>query len=204
VKWKNNGTVKVIPAFYFRLNEDCFQLAKWQAPHKNNIHLNHIAGLNLLSYFNSTLGRSSFVADVRLEGIVSSSLGTLLPEPIQVGRTPNVYKYGANRTLIALSAALRYRHKGFTAQGTLLLQHLSALSERFFFLPAALVSYEWKTFVAPKIEVLLQHSLSGSKQYDIPHLPIYTTIQEIYREMSLCCPKKPTRMKQERRANGNE
>lgn len=168
VKWKNNGIVKVIPAFYFRLNEDRFQLTKWKNPNKNNLHLNHIAGLNLLSYFNSPLGKSSFVADVRLEGIVSSSLGTLLPEPIQVGSTSNFYKYGANRTLIALSAAQRYSYKGFTAQGTLLLQHLSTLPERFFFLPAALVSYEWKASMAPKIEVMVQHSLLASKTIRYP------------------------------------
>ncbi|MEG2070436.1 MAG: TonB-dependent receptor plug domain-containing protein, partial [Bacteroidales bacterium] len=136
VKWKGGEKVKWIPSIYYRFNKDCFELVKGQSPTKNNWHFNQIFGLNILSYFDSKIGRTSLSGDVRVEDVVSTSLGNLLDEPIPT-KVPNVqYLYGRTRTNFGLSASQSFVLGGFTGDLTLLLQHFTDIRNKYYLLPA--------------------------------------------------------------------
>lgn len=144
IQWKKRGQIGFQPSLYFRLNDDRFQLVKWQNPQHDNIHLNALLGTNILTYFHSMAGKTSFLMDYRFEGIISSSLGVALPKPLIKKRENKVYGYGVSRLLIALSISHKYSYKGFTLEGSYILQHLTSIPKRLFHLPSLFLSYGWQ------------------------------------------------------------
>lgn len=94
------GVIKWKPAIYWNHNYDRFELFRGRpGSYPFNYHRTDCYGINLNSYFDWTLGRTAFGAELRNEDLVSTNLGTPLSHPKHVSGTDNVmYKVGVNRT----------------------------------------------------------------------------------------------------------
>ena len=100
------GAVKWRPAIYWNHNYDRFELFR-EHPERYpfNYHRTDIYGVNLNAYFDWTLGRTAFGAELRNEDLVSTNLGNPLSKPKHVKGTDNaMYKNGLNRTNIQFVA----------------------------------------------------------------------------------------------------
>ncbi len=140
----NKSFVKIIPSMYYRNNKDCFQLVKGEIPGKNNYHFNHTFGINLLNYFTTKLGKTSFNADFRLENIISTSIGDTLIQPIATHLENIYYTRGVSRTHLGFSASQLYTLSNFTGNLSFLMLHFSTRKNNYYFLPAIHLSYQCK------------------------------------------------------------
>ncbi len=100
------GTIKWHPAIYWNHNYDRFELFRDRADrYPFNYHRTDVYGVNVNAYFDWTLGRTAFGAELRNEDLVSTNLGNPLSKPKHVKGTDNVmYKNGLNRTNIQFVA----------------------------------------------------------------------------------------------------
>lgn len=163
LRWQNKKILHFSSSIYYRLNKDCFQLVKWQAPKKNNLHFNQIGGVNFSYFFHSIIGKTTLVADVRMEKIISSSLGKLLPTPITSLNRNLSYSYGAERLFCGFSLSHQYTRNGFSAEATALGEYLPFSTQKFYFLPAFLTAYSSKNFVVNKTTTSWKLYLSASR-----------------------------------------
>lgn len=83
------GRLHISPAFYWRRNQDRFELFRnmeqapaWYKGH--NYHLTNVYGSSINSWFSSSLGKSSFGIEFRNENILSNVLGKPLFKPVPV------------------------------------------------------------------------------------------------------------------------
>ncbi|MBP7102601.1 MAG: TonB-dependent receptor [Bacteroidales bacterium] len=144
IKFISNKKINIFPSLYYRFNKDCFELIKGQDPKKNNYHFNQIIGINILHFFNSRLGKTSFHADFRLEDIKSNTLGTILKNPIRL-KTPEIYyTHALTRSNCGFSASHNYTKNNFSSEFSILLQHFSSIKKRYYLLPAINISYYFK------------------------------------------------------------
>jgi iron complex outermembrane receptor protein len=85
------------PAVYWNRSYDRFELIRGM---EDKVPFNHhrtdVFGVNINSFFDWSLGRTAFGAEMRHEGIVSSNLG----EPLNAAHGD--YRFGLNRTNISL------------------------------------------------------------------------------------------------------
>lgn len=87
------------PMIYWNRNMDRFELFRDHADYYPfNYHRTDVYGLNLNAYFDWTLGRTAFGAEIRNEDLVSGNLGEKLSRPRPVHGTDRWYEYGLNRT----------------------------------------------------------------------------------------------------------
>jgi iron complex outermembrane receptor protein len=167
-KWKHYGRVFWSPSLYYRANLDCFELVKGQNPAKNNYHFNQAAGANFLTYFFTKAGKTSFSADVRIEDIFSTSLGTLLQKPVKTLNDTIFYNYGKLNLNSGISASQHYENKGWTADLTLLLQHFSHTPKSIYLLPAAYLSYKLRPQAVQQSLLSASFHLSGASTMRMP------------------------------------
>ncbi|MDY0014881.1 MAG: TonB-dependent receptor [Bacteroidales bacterium] len=146
VKFKSKIKINLFPSVYYRFNKDCFELIKDQDPENNNYHFNQILGVNMLHFFNSRLGKTSFHADFRLEDIKSNTLGTLLKKPIRTKISYIYYTHALTRSNWGFSASHNYTKNNFSSEFSILLQHFSSIKKRYYLLPAMNISYYFKEF----------------------------------------------------------
>ncbi len=146
IRWLSTANkLQIIPALYYRLNRDCFELIKGQNPTKNNYHLNQVMGVNVQSILYSRWGKSSANAEIRIEDVKSSSLGNLLTQPIQ-SLFPNIdYRFGRTRTIVNLSVAHDVHIRRFSANVALFAQYLTDFPDKIYLLPTLNVSYDFHT-----------------------------------------------------------
>lgn len=163
IQWKNRGTVQFHPATYFRINKDQFQLKKWQNKAKDNRHFNYALGTTLETFFYTKAGKTIFLVDFRHEGIVSSSLGERLPQPIFISKNEAPYAYSTARSLMSFSASHNYTYNNFKIEIGYKLQYINRLHKQLFHLPSLFLAYQWKIPTKKQTIVSLQLFLSGNK-----------------------------------------
>ncbi|HOZ30017.1 MAG TPA: hypothetical protein PLL66_03790, partial [Bacteroidales bacterium] len=91
-------------------------------------------GVNILHFFNTRIGKTSFHADFRLEDIKSSTLGTLLKNPIRTKISDIYYTHALTRTNWGFSASHNYTKNNFSGEFAILLQHFSSIKKRYYIL----------------------------------------------------------------------
>ncbi|GAB6976214.1 TonB-dependent receptor plug domain-containing protein [Prevotella falsenii] len=93
------GKFHIRPSIYWNRSMDRFELFRG-APEKYayNYHRTDVYGLNLNAYFDWTLGRTAFGAELRHEELVSTNLGEKLERPHHIHGTDRNYTNGINRT----------------------------------------------------------------------------------------------------------
>ncbi len=168
VKWIHKGKVEWSPSVYYRNNMDCFELVKAQDPKKNNYHRTQIGGANFFLAFRTIAGKTSLSADIRLEDIVSTSLGYELGEPISSYKDSIFYTHRRTRGNIGISASQYYTRKGWEAELTLLIQHFTDIKKKIYFLPAGYVSYRFKPRSIGRHFITEKIYLSGSGTMRMP------------------------------------
>ena len=93
------GKFHVRPSIYWNRSMDRFELFRG-APQKYayNYHRTDVYGVNLNAYFDWSLGRTAFGAELRHEELVSTNLGEKLERPHHIHGTDRNYTNGINRT----------------------------------------------------------------------------------------------------------
>ena len=116
-----NGRLHVRPAIYWNRNMDRYELFRnAEDKYPFNYHRTDIYGLNLNAYFDWTLGRTAFGAEIRNEDLVSTVLGERLDNPSHVHGTSRDYEYGLNRTNISFIVEHNISLGHFTASAGLI------------------------------------------------------------------------------------
>ncbi|PDP60445.1 TonB-dependent receptor plug domain-containing protein [Prevotella intermedia] len=93
------GKFHIRPSIYWNRSMDRFELFR-DAPQKYayNYHRTDVYGVNLNAYFDWSLGRTAFGAELRHEELVSTNLGEKLERPHHIHGTDRNYTNGINRT----------------------------------------------------------------------------------------------------------
>ena len=96
-----HGRLHLRPSIYWNRSMDRFELFRG-APNKYpyNYHRTDVYGVNLNAYFDWSLGRTAFGAELRNEDLVSGNLGEPLERPHHIHGTDRDYTNGLNRTNI--------------------------------------------------------------------------------------------------------
>ncbi|MDL2312753.1 TonB-dependent receptor plug domain-containing protein [Bacteroidales bacterium OttesenSCG-928-B11] len=144
ISWHSTGKIEWKPTLYYRNNADCFELVKNQPKEKNNYHISHVAGLNFLGSLKSRAGKTSLSVDFRGEDIRSTSLGGILQTPAHSSIFDIDFTNGRTRMISSLSLSHVYKRKGWEASLSALANYFFDLEEKFYFLPAGYVSYQFR------------------------------------------------------------
>ena len=107
VRVETKGALHFTPLLYWNRDEDRFELTKGKQDYswsKYNYHQMDTYGVNLNTYFTTSLGKTSFGAEFRNEGIISTLLGTTLKDSVKIAGTNRYYTKGANRTNVSYYA----------------------------------------------------------------------------------------------------
>ena len=93
------GKFHIRPSIYWNRSMDRFELFRG-TPQKYayNYHRTDVYGVNLNAYFDWSLGRTAFGAELRHEELVSTNLGEKLERPHHIHGTDRDYTNGINRT----------------------------------------------------------------------------------------------------------
>ncbi|MBP5210504.1 MAG: TonB-dependent receptor [Bacteroidales bacterium] len=84
---------------YWNHSQDRFELFRGQKDkYPYNYHRVNVAGVNLGGWFETSIGKTAFGAEVRNENIISTNLGEPLSSPIPVTGADAEYRVGLNRT----------------------------------------------------------------------------------------------------------
>jgi vitamin B12 transporter len=141
IKGETNGQLKVIPVLYWNRHYDCFQLFRdgtsnipdWYKGH--NYHRSDVFGANLNMQYASAWGITSFGGEFRNESILSNVLGKPMDEPI------GKYTKSDSRTNISYFAEHNFVTDKFTLSLGGLLNHNTAIADKFTFYPAVNASF---------------------------------------------------------------
>lgn len=131
IKGETGDKLKFIPLVYWNRHNDCFQLIKGdESKVPYNYHKTDVYGSNLNLQYESRLGITSFGAELRNEGIMSTVLGEKMDEPN--GR----YTHSDNRTNISYALEHNLLLNKFTLSVGLLANYNTYLKGDYKFYPA--------------------------------------------------------------------
>lgn len=96
------GCFHFMPSIYWNRSEDRFEFFRGNAEKSPfNHHRTDVYGVNLNSYVQTVIGKTAFGAEMRNEGVISTTLGEPLNAPRPVPKYGVDYSYGLNRTNIS-------------------------------------------------------------------------------------------------------
>ena len=152
VKAETKGWLHFLPAIYWNRAYDHFQLMRYVNKYEN-FHRTDVYGINLNAYFSSILGKTSFGAELRNEGILSTNLGKPLDESQYVdvpGEKEIQYTKRDNRTNIDYFLEHDILLSRLTISMGILVNRNTALDDKFRYYPGVDISYrpddKWKVF----------------------------------------------------------
>lgn len=168
---ETEGTVKVMPAIYFRRHHDRFELfrdkldaASWYSAH--NYHLTDVFGANIHGSYSSSIGLTSFGMDMRNETIYSNALGVLTGDTIDApGESDGFFTRSYSRTMVSYFLRQSVTIDWFTISAGLMTNWNSVMGRDIFFSPGADISAK----VTP--EITLRGSVNRSLR-----LPSFTDL----------------------------
>lgn len=154
VKAETKGWLHVVPSVFWNRAYDHFQLIRGTHNYEN-FHRTDVYGLNLNAYFTSILGKTSFGAELRNEGIYSTNLGKPLDASMYVsvpGEDSIKYTKHDNRTNIDYFVEHNILLSRLTISMGLLVNRNTALSDGLRYYPGIDISYRpddsWKIFAS--------------------------------------------------------
>jgi len=144
VKLESSSKLHLAPAFYWRRNQDRFELfrdnpASWYTTH--NYHLTNTFGGNLNSWVQSDWGKSSFGIEFRSENILSNVLGEELDEPVKVPGEDAEFTKSKSRNILSGFLEQVYYSSRWTLSAGLLSNYISESGTGINFFPGIDVSY---------------------------------------------------------------
>jgi vitamin B12 transporter len=154
VKATTKGWLHVSPSLYWNRAYDHFQLIRFTSTGEN-FHRTDVYGINLNAYFSSFLGKTSFGAELRNEGIYSTNLGRPLDESLYVkipGEGDKQYTKHDSRTNIDYFIEHDILLDKLTLSMGILINRNTALSDGYRYYPGIDLSYRpidgWKVFAS--------------------------------------------------------
>ncbi|WP_163713195.1 TonB-dependent receptor [Mangrovibacterium lignilyticum] len=147
VKMETGKKLHFTPAAYWRRHQDRFELfrdnpASWYSGH--NYHMTDVFGLNLNSWFQSSLGKTAFGAEFRSENILSNVLGEDLGDSISVpGESGQYFFKGHSRTIISYFAEHTFYVGNLTASLGAMANWISDLNNAWNVYPGVDLSYRF-------------------------------------------------------------
>lgn len=141
VKGQTGGRLKIVPQIYWHRHYDSFQLFREGTPNipewytDHNYHRTDVYGSNINFQYEWKWGTTSFGAEFRNEGIVSSVLGDIMNEPF------GKYKYSDDRTNISYFAEHTLSLKRVTLSAGVMANYNTAIKGDYNFYPSINASY---------------------------------------------------------------
>ena len=141
------------PSVYWNRSEDRFEYFRGQ-PDKSpyNYHRTDVYGLNLNSYVESVIGKTAFGAEIRNEGVISTTLGEPLNTPKPVHGADREYVNGLNRTNISFHLEHNILLKRFTLSAGVIAVKNTGNEMNFRFYPGVDASVQlardWKLYAS--------------------------------------------------------
>lgn len=136
VRGETGGKLKLIPQIYWSRHYDEYQLIRDDASKvPYNYHRSDVFGMNLNMQYASRWGITGFGGEFRNEGILSSVLGKPMPDAI------GKYTKSDNRTNISYFLEHNFILDRFTLSLGGLLNHNTAIVDKFSFYPSINASY---------------------------------------------------------------
>ena len=136
VKGEVGDKLKFIPSLYWNQQHDVFQLIKGdESKVPYNYHRTDVYGSNLNLQYTWHLGTTSFGAEFRNEGILSSVMGEMLSKP------EGIYTKGTDRTNISYILEHTYRLQRATFTAGVMANYNTAIKGNYKFYPTVGVSY---------------------------------------------------------------
>ena len=132
----NEGTLHFTPSFYWRRNQDRFELFRdnvgapsWYKAH--NYHLTDTYGTNLSGWVNTGFGKLAFGTDFRSENIWSTVLGKTMASPTDVPGEPGIqFNHADSRSDLSLFGEYSRHFGPFDLSGGLMANWNSALGRK--------------------------------------------------------------------------
>lgn len=136
VKGEMGSKFKFIPLVYWNRHNDCFQLIKGdESKVPYNYHKTDVYGSNLNLQYTSQIGITSFGAEFRNEGILSTVLGEKMDNP------SGKYTHSDNRTNISYAIEHNLLLSRFTLSVGILANYNTFLKKDYKFYPAINASF---------------------------------------------------------------
>ncbi|MDD4592948.1 MAG: TonB-dependent receptor [Parabacteroides sp.] len=154
IKAETKGWLHFAPSIFWNRAYDHFQLIR-NTHVSENFHRNDVFGVNMNAYFNWIFGKTSFGAEIRNEGILSTNLGKPLEESRYVnipGEDSIKYNKRDNRTNIDYFVEHNILLSKITISAGLLINRNTALDDNMHYYPGVDVSWRatdsWKLFAS--------------------------------------------------------
>ena len=171
IKATKEGTIHFTPSFYWRRNQDRFELFRnnaaaptWYKMH--NYHLTDNYGLNMSGWIESWIGKLAFGTDLRLENIKSTVLGKPMNTPVNVPGEPGIqFTYSDSRNNLSLYGEYSNHFGPVDISGGLMINHNSSLNNKWQFYPG--FDLAWRIIDPLKYYVSVNKSL---------RIPTYTDL----------------------------
>lgn len=142
VQAETKNLIHLTPIIYWNRAEDRFELIRGHSERSPyNYHRTDVYGLNLNSYFTNLLGKTSFGAEMRYEGILSTKLGELTDKTVPIPGTDLVYNHEADRMILNYYAEHDFRIENFSISIGALATRNTGIDTRFRWYPGIDLSY---------------------------------------------------------------
>jgi iron complex outermembrane receptor protein len=163
VKATSEGTLHLTPSFYWRRNQDRFELFRdfigapsWYVKH--NYHLTDTYGSNLSSWINTGFGKLAFGTDFRSENIWSTVLGKEMSVPINApGEKGIQFNHADSRTNLSLFGEYSHHFGPIDISGGLMANWNSSLGRKWQLYPG--FDLGWKMLKPLKLYLSVNKSL---------------------------------------------
>ena len=181
-----HGRLHLRPSIYWNRSMDRFELFRG-APNKYpyNYHRTDVYGVNLNAYFDWSLGRTAFGAELRNEDLVSGNLGEPLERPHHIHGTDRDYTNGLNRTNIQFILEHNIILDRFTLSAGLVAVKNSQADMPMHIYPGIDASYRigtaWKLYASSACHLLQSFSilLADIKQINISALKSFLQWKQV-------------------------
>ncbi|MFA6872661.1 MAG: TonB-dependent receptor [Bacteroidaceae bacterium] len=142
VQAETKNLIHLTPIIYWNRAEDRFELIRGHSERSPyNYHRTDVYGLNLNSYFTNLLGKTSFGAEMRYEGILSTKLGELTDKTVPIPGTDIVYNHEADRMILNYYAEHDFQIENFSISIGALATRNTGIDTRFRWYPGIDLSY---------------------------------------------------------------
>ena len=163
VKATSDGTLHLSPSFYWRRNQDRFELFRdfenaptWYKMH--NYHLTDTYGSNLSGWVTTGFGKLAFGTDFRSENIWSTVLGKEMNAPTSVpGESGIQFKYADSRTNLSLFGEYSHHFGTIDLSGGAMVNSNSSLGRKWQIYPG--FDLGWKIIRPLKLYLSINKSL---------------------------------------------
>ncbi len=167
----SEGAIHFTPSFYWRRNQDRFELFRgnagtpsWYKMH--NYHLTDTYGTNLSGWFNTGVGKLAFGSDFRSENIWSTVLGKPMTTPTDVPGEPGIhFNHTDSRSNLSLFGEYSHHFGPIDVSGGLMANWNASLGRKWQLYPG--IDLGWKIVNPLKLYVSFNKSL---------RMPTYTDL----------------------------